>query len=122
MSDHIPSGLDTPAVTQTAPACCPWRTALQTPLLLLAAAGVGFAGQQAWSHRGDWQAALSGASGQCSGAAAPCPTSGGCGSADDLQTAESCPFSTGAVEDAGAVSAMTPENVTSASATELQTL
>ncbi|HUQ70778.1 MAG TPA: hypothetical protein VM165_14710 [Planctomycetaceae bacterium] len=124
MSDHVPIGLDTPAVSQISPACCPWRTALQTPLLLIAAAGMGFAGQQAWSHRGAWQAALGGASGagQCSGAAAPCPTSGGCGSTAELMTAESCPFSTSTVEDSGAVSALTPENATSSNPAELQTL
>lgn len=37
------------------PACCPWRTALQVPLLLCAAVGLGFAGQQAWQNRTDFQ-------------------------------------------------------------------
>jgi len=124
MSDHVCSGLDTPAVTPTAPACCPWRTALQTPLLLIAAAGMGFAGQQAWSHRGDWQKAFSGmsGSGQCTAAADACPTSSGCGSSTGLLTAETCPFSSGTDEDSGVVSALTPENAASASPAELQTL
>jgi hypothetical protein len=55
MSEQLGSEMETSA-TPTQPvkaACCPWRTAMQTPMLLIAAAGLGFAGQQAWHSGGD---------------------------------------------------------------------
>jgi hypothetical protein len=48
-----------PVQTQaTAAASTSWRTALQVPLLLIGAAGLGFAGQQMWQNRSDMQGLL----------------------------------------------------------------
>ncbi len=50
--------LDPITVEVAAPARKHWRTALQVPLLLAAAAGLGFAGQQMWQSRHDVQGLL----------------------------------------------------------------
>lgn len=108
------SELDTIDPTPTpAPACCPWRTALQTPLLLIAAAGMGIAGQQVWSHRGDWRAAMSGGSG-CSASADACASAaGGCFSEAASATA---------IEEEDTVSALAPENSSAQPSGEFQAL
>lgn len=114
------SDFDSPL--STGPKCCPWRTTLQLPLLLAAAAGMGIAGQQVWSHRGDWQATLhSFSGGSCSGSTSACPLStGGCASA--ALVADGCASSMEATDEPGVVSALAPENVEPAANGELQTL
>lgn len=74
----------------------PWRTMLQVPLLLAAAAGIGFAGQQVWQSQttgtklfhnsaGEFQCPIAALFG-CGAKSAGCST-GGCGS---TATATAC--------------------------------
>jgi hypothetical protein len=99
MSEMAPNAPETGG--SPAPSCCGWRSLLQTPLLLIVAAGAGFAGQQAWNNRNDLSALLSGspaAGSGCSAAAMATPCSamvsaeiptGGCCSASQSASAES---------------------------------
>lgn len=105
-----------PGVVESLPvkpaACCPWRTALQAPLLLFVAGGLAFASQQAWQHRADFQSLLAGGSPACA-ASAGCAASAagccsmmadtGCGSSHELAVAE-------ASDDGETLSALAPDN------------
>lgn len=71
--------LDSDTVPEFAPQarpCCRWRSIVQVPLLLVAAGGLGFAGQQIWQNPGDFQSYLS-----IPDRDAPCSSHGGCASA-----------------------------------------
>lgn len=121
MSDDLQVTPEADQIDVLKPACCPWRTALQVPLLLCAAAGLGFAGQHAWQNRGDFQSLLPKSS-QCSQSYAVGCTSGGahsqgCGAAALAAScaqaaANSCGSSATVVVEADeAVSALLPENL-----------
>jgi hypothetical protein len=103
------------------PACCPWRMALQVPLLLAAAAGLGFAGQQAWQSRTDLQSLWPYSTACLAGASSGCTSSGhaeGCSSAASVAASyaaaeRNCGSSTNAVAEVemeDSVSALSPEN------------
>ena len=104
------------------PACCPWRTALQVPLLLAAAAGLGFAGQQAWHNRTDFQSlwphltvcALGNPTCNASLAHMEYSSSAAHSASCATSTASSCASSANAVAEVEAdesVSALSPENL-----------
>jgi hypothetical protein len=125
VNDDLPtSAFETP--TAVKPACCPWRSAVQTPLLLMAAAGLGFAGQQVWTGRADLDALLTGtaAVSHCCSSASEVT---GCSASDELALTptEGCPLSAaaesgccllqalaGLAEEEDVVSALAPENST----------
>jgi hypothetical protein len=112
MSIHQPEpGVVEPLCVKTA-ACCPWRTALQTPMLLFVAGGLAFASQQAWRHRAEFQLLLAGGAPGCAasaGCTAPADACGsmmadtGCGSRHESAVAE-------ASDDGETLSALAPDN------------
>ncbi|HET6424278.1 MAG TPA: hypothetical protein VFG20_11380 [Planctomycetaceae bacterium] len=97
-----------------------WRAALQVPLLLIAAAGFGFAGQQMWQSRGDVSGlfhASAGHSGGCANAETACASSAseGCAAAGTDASDDCCAAMFAAAEAARAaeapVSALSPANM-----------
>lgn len=101
-----------------------WRTALQVPLLLIAAGGLGFAGQQMWQNRNDMQGLLGLSAAQASSSsgcadAAPatdCPSvhTLGCSSSCASQSEDCCDAMLRAAEAAALeapVSALSPANM-----------
>jgi hypothetical protein len=53
MATELQTAPQTESQDAPQPACCPWRSTLQAPLFLCAAAGLAFAGQHAWQNRTD---------------------------------------------------------------------
>lgn len=107
---------DVPATSPVAP-CCQWRSMLQVPLLLCAAAGLGFSGQQLWQNEGDIVSLLAGSSSSkaCSsfGASGCCPSMASVAASGCCSELLMCGalMNTASDEPAEAVSALTPDNV-----------
>lgn len=119
----VESGAELPTKSQPA-SCCRWRSTLQVPFLLFAAAGLGFSGQQLWQNEGDIAALLGGsneaacASTSCCSQSASCMTTtapSACCAEAALALARSAEQDQAA--DA-AVSALSPQNVSMPSSTE----
>lgn len=93
-----------------------WRTALQVPLLLIAAGGLGFAGQQMWQNRNDLQGLLSlSSSHACASSGGAAASTEGCSTSCAAHTEDCCDAMLRAAEAAAMeapVSALTPANMT----------
>src|SRR5262245_20754485 len=116
MSASMPTS-DAPENVTVRDACCTWRAAIQIPLLLLAAAGLGFAGQPVWHSRNDFQGLLGYSAGGTCASHSSAAAVDGCGAASDLTLASGCGAAAHVdavveVDVDESVSALAPDNVT----------
>jgi hypothetical protein len=95
-ADFSANALENPVAEPVAPkaACCGWRKMVQVPLLLFAAGGIGFAGQQMWSEP-DFAALITGqpvshAGGSCGSSMAAMSTCPSAAMANSQSTQASC--------------------------------